>query len=98
MGYDPKRPSFSMLPPQRRAARALAAEALDPVLKENLVEAVQRWTRLASNLATTGELLEKWDDPPEKQGGCLAALQFVPHQAMVRLRTNCSPPSTMKDH
>jgi len=27
----------------------------------------------------------------------LAALQCVPYQAMVRLRTNCSPPSMMKD-
>lgn len=45
----------------------LAAEALDPVLKENLVDAAQRWTRLASDRATTGEILEKWDQPPEKQ-------------------------------
>jgi hypothetical protein len=47
----------------------LAAEALDPVLKDNLLEAAERWTRLASDLASTSDLLERRDDPPERQAG-----------------------------
>jgi len=45
---------------------ALAAEAVDPVLKDNLLEAAERWTRLASDLASTSDLVEKWDHPPER--------------------------------
>jgi hypothetical protein len=44
----------------------LASQAWDPVLKENLTQAAQRWTRLASDLANTSEILEKCDLKPER--------------------------------
>ena len=36
--------------------------------------------------------------PDAGHDGCLASLQFVPHQTMARLRINCSPASTTKEH
>jgi hypothetical protein len=36
----------------------LAAGTSDPVFKQNLVEAAQRWTRIASDLAAASELLD----------------------------------------
>src|SRR5262245_15332963 len=39
-----------------RRCLELAAETLDPVVKQNLVDAAQRWTRIASELAVTSEL------------------------------------------
>jgi hypothetical protein len=47
----------------------LAAEASDPVLKQNLIDAAQRWTRLASDLAATSELLDHWERKPERSAG-----------------------------
>jgi hypothetical protein len=48
---------ISFAPPQTHAERCLelATQAWDPVLKENLTQAAQRWTRLASDLANTSD-------------------------------------------
>jgi hypothetical protein len=45
----------------------LASQAWDPVLKENLTQAAQRWTRLAADLANTSEILDECGFKPEKQ-------------------------------
>lgn len=48
---------------------ALAGEAKSPELKQSLFEIAQRWTRLASDLGATHELLRKWGDAPDKKAG-----------------------------
>jgi hypothetical protein len=44
----------------------LAAKASDPVLKQTLIDAAERWTRLASDLAATSELLDHLERKPKR--------------------------------
>jgi hypothetical protein len=48
---------------------ALAAEATNPALKQSLTDIAQRWARLASDLETTRDLIEKWGQQPNKMTG-----------------------------
>ena len=48
---------------------ALAAEATNPALKQSLTDIAQRWARLASDLETTCDLIEKWGEQPNKMIG-----------------------------
>lgn len=52
---------------------ALAAEATSPAVKESLLELAQRWARLASDLKSTHDLLEKWGHKPDKADGIAAS-------------------------
>jgi hypothetical protein len=53
---------------------ALASEVTNPVLKDSLIEAAQRWSRLAVDLEAVHALLEEWgpkelsDDKSKKAG------------------------------
>lgn len=48
---------------------ALAGETKNPELKHSLLEIAQRWTRLATDLEATHDLLRKWGDAPDKKTG-----------------------------
>ena len=47
----------------------LAAGTSDPVVKQNLVDAAQRWTRIASELAVTNEPLNNCEQRLERAAG-----------------------------
>jgi hypothetical protein len=53
---------------RERAKRycALAAETIDPVLKESLVDYAERWTRIAADLEYAHDRLEQWRQKSEK--------------------------------
>jgi hypothetical protein len=46
----------------------LAAEITNPVLKESLTDAAQRWAGLAAELETIHSLLEALEEPEKKAG------------------------------
>ena len=56
---------------RERAKRycALAAETIDPVLKENLIDYAERWTRIAADLEYAQDRLEQWRHKSEKLAG-----------------------------
>jgi len=47
---------------------ALALETTNPVLKESLTDAAQRWAVLAAELETIHSLLEALEEPEKKAG------------------------------
>jgi hypothetical protein len=47
---------------------ALASEIINPVLKESLIDAAQRWAVLAVELETINSLLECLEEPEKKAG------------------------------
>jgi hypothetical protein len=46
----------------------LASEVTNPVLKESLTDAAQRWASLADELETIHSLLEALEEPDKKAG------------------------------
>jgi hypothetical protein len=48
---------------------ALASEITNPVLKQSLLDAAQRWTVLAAELATIHSLLDALEEPEKKAVG-----------------------------
>jgi hypothetical protein len=47
---------------QAKRCLEVAARASDPVLKAHLKDAAQRWTRIASDIAATSELLDNCEN------------------------------------
>ena len=47
---------------------ALASEVTNPVVKESLTDAAQRWALLATELETIHSLLEALEEPEKKVG------------------------------
>ena len=60
---------------------ALASEITNPVLKESLIDAAQRWALLATELETIHSLLEVLEEPEKKAGlgeGASVSIHEVP--------------------
>ena len=60
---------------------ALASEITNPVLKESLTDAAQRWALLATELETIHSLLEVLEEPEKKAGlgeGVSVSIHEVP--------------------
>jgi hypothetical protein len=55
---------------------ALASEITNPVLKESLTDAAQRWAVLAAELETIHSLLEALEEPEKEAGLGEAARHF----------------------
>jgi hypothetical protein len=47
---------------------ALAAQTTNPVLKDSLIDAAQRWAVLAAELETINSLLDALEEPEKKAG------------------------------
>jgi hypothetical protein len=48
----------------------LAAGTTNPALKESLLDLAKTWSRLATDLDATKQLVEAWDEPkPKKPSG-----------------------------
>ena len=53
-----------------RRCWALAAEVINPVLKESLTDLAQRWAKVAADLEVTRQLLEQWGaETPKRNTG-----------------------------
>ena len=60
---------------------ALASEITNPVLKESLTDAAQRWAVLATELETIHSLLEALEEPEKEAGlgeGASVSIHEVP--------------------
>jgi len=52
----------------RQALLGLGSEITNPVLKESLTDAAQRWALLATELETIHSLIEALEEPEKKVG------------------------------